>query len=401
MSRCPLTERLYYSDPSLLSFEAQVVRVEKTEGRTLVFLDRSAFYPTSGGQSHDHGTLNDIEVVDVFETTEGDVAHAVSANRFHVGDRVGGVIDRDRRQKNRQQHTAQHILSSLFISHANAETVSVHLGDDYGAIELNVATIGESQLRQVEQAAAAVIFASHPVEIIFASGDEIAKLPLRKQPEREGPIRVIRIGDLDWSACGGTHCCFTSEVGLIKIIGMEKIRGHALVRFLAGEQALKDYRIRFEVTDTLAKALTCHPSDLVGRVEKLVAENKQLRKDLAQSQKELLPVRASELAAKAVTAGVTKVVAELVEDIDSSLLSALATLVATQVGGVVLLMCDGRLAIAAAEPCGLGADRLARDFSKQAGLKGGGNSRVAQLGGGDNAKFSEYRKLFLSVVQGG
>jgi alanyl-tRNA synthetase len=399
MLRWVLTERLYYTDPSLQSFDAQVTRVEDAVGRWLVYLNRSAFYPTSGGQSHDLGTINDSELIDVMETPDGDVAHVVSVGTFRIGEKVHGEVDGVRRLKNRQQHTAQHILSHLFIAQLSAETVSVHLGDDYGAIELNAAQLSDSQTRQVEQAAASVVAANYPIEIIFASGDEIATLPLRKPPQREGTIRVIRIGQLDWSACGGTHCRFTSEVGIIKITGVEKIRGHAVVRFLAGSQAAADYQLRYEVTDTLARELTCHPSDLVGKVQKLITEHKQLRKDLNQAQKELLPARAKELAAKGVTAGTVTLVAELITGIDGGLLSSLATLVATDVKGLVMLMCEGRIAIASAEASGIGADWLARELGQKAGLKGGGNARIAQLGGGDDAKFSEYRNLLLTAVQ--
>jgi len=396
-----LTERLYYTDPTLLSFDAQVIRVEQVNEREHIFLDRSAFYPTSGGQTYDFGRLNETDLIEVIETPDGDVAHVVHANQFRVGDRVHGQINAERRLKNRQQHTAQHILSHLFIEKMNAETVSVHLGDDYGAIELNTPAVTDSQVRDVEQAAAAVVAGNSPIEIIFVSGDEIAGLPLRKMPQREGTIRVIRIGQLDWSACGGTHCRATSEIGLIKIIGAEKIRGHALVKFLAGSQALADYNLRFSVTDSLAKSLTCHPSDLVGKVERLVTENKQLRKDLTHAQRELLPSRARELSAMAVAAGTSIVVAELVSNVDSGLLSPLATLVANEMNGVALLACEGRIVIATTEACGLAADKLAREFGQIAGLKGGGNTRVAQLGGGDDKKFLEYKAKFFSVVQGG
>lgn len=396
-----MTERLYYTDPALLSFDAQITRIEQADGRTVIFLDRSAFYPTSGGQSHDLGRINDSEIIEIAETPDGEVAHVIVSGRFQAGDKVHGEVNAERRLKNRQQHTAQHILSHLFIEKLNAETVSVHLGDEYGAIELNTSSVADNQLREIEKAAAEIISANVPIAILFVSGDEIGKIPLRKPPQREGTIRVIRIGQLDWSACGGTHCCSTAEIGLIKIIGMEKLRGHALVKFLAGGQALADYSLRFDVTDSLAKSMTCHPSDLLGKVEKLVAENKQLRKDLTQAQKELLPARARELASKVVAIGSAQVVVELANGIDSGLLSSLASLVATEINGSAMLMCDGRMAIASSESSGHAADKLAREFSQKTMLKGGGNARLAQLGGGDDKKFAEYRTLFLSVVQSG
>ncbi len=396
-----MTERLYYKDPSLLTFEAVVTRIRDEDGRFVVFLDRSAFYPTSGGQSHDLGTLNGIEVIEVVETDNGDVAHVVRKTAFAVGDKVSGIVDSKRRQKNRQQHTAQHILSQLFVQKLGAETASVHLGDDYGAVELDASAVDDAVVREIEDEGNALVASNLPINILFVSGAELAALPLRKQPQREGTIRVIRIGELDWSACGGTHCNFTAEVGIIKIVGVEKLRGHALVKFLSGEQALDDYRMRLDITDRLAKALTCHPTDLVGKIDKLATENKNLRKMLAQLQKEQLPDRARDLAGKRMTIGNLSLVAERVDDVDGSLIGALASSVADEIGGLAILMCEQRVVIAAAPSAGLAADQLVRELAQKIGLKGGGNARLAQLGGANLERFAEYRDILISLVQNG
>ena len=394
-----MTERLYYHDPTLLTFDAVVSRLEEAEGRFLVYLDRSAFYPTSGGQSHDLGMLNDIAIINVIETRDGDVAHIVENRGFDVGRKVHGIVDARRRLKNRRQHTAQHILSQLFVQRLGAETLSVHLGDDYGAIETDASTVSDAIMLEVEDQANSIVAANQPIDILFVSGDELAGLPLRKPPQREGIVRVIRIGNLDWSACGGTHCSSTAEVGIIKIIGAEKIRGHALVKFLAGEQAIEDYRIRFEVTDRLARALTCHPTDLLVKVEKLVSDNRSLRREMTQLQKELLPVRARVLTTKLIKSGRVSLVTEEVADIDSGLIGALASLVADEIGGLAILTRGERLVIAAAASTGIAADQLARELCQRKGLKGGGNARVAQLGGADPKRFTEYRDVLVSLVQ--
>jgi len=394
-----VTERLYYHDPSLLTFDAVVTRFEEAEGRFLVYLDRSAFYPTSGGQSHDLGSLDDIAVVDVVETGDGDVAHVIASAGLDVGDRVHGIVEARRRLKNRQQHTAQHILSQLFVQRLGAETLSVHLGNDYGAVEIEASVVSDAIVQQVENDANGIVAANQPIDILFAQGEELAGLPLRKPPQRDGLVRVIRIGNLDWSACGGTHCNSTAEVGTIKIVGAEKIRGHASVKFLVGEQANADYRMRLEITDELSKALTCHPTDLIVKVEKLVSDNKNLRRELAQLQKELLPVRARDLASRPIASGRMSLVAEEIADIDSGLIGALTSMVAQETGGLAMLISGGRMAIAAAESTGIAADQLAREFCHKVGLKGGGNSRVAQIGGADPKRFAEYRDILISLVK--
>jgi alanyl-tRNA synthetase len=229
-----LTDRLYYHDPDLLEFEAVISSVHKREAKVGTVLDRSAFYPTSGGQLHDIGRLNGVAVIDVEEDEDGQVVHVTESTVGEVGRRIQGAVDAERRWRHRQQHTAQHILSALCANLYNAETVSVHLGESYGAVELDVPAVSDSDMTQLEAEANRVVREAQPVEILLLSPEEAQRLALRRPPAREGIIRIIKTGELDWSACGGTHCRNTAQVGLIKLAGTEKLRGHCVVRFLAG-----------------------------------------------------------------------------------------------------------------------------------------------------------------------
>ena len=393
-----VTERLYYHDPTLLEFTAAVVELSEVGGKFRTRLNRSAFYPTSGGQLFDRGALNGIEIIEVMETDNGEVWHISEQPVGAVGETITGQVDRTRRQKNRQQHTAQHILSAIFIKLYGFETVSVHLGEEYGAIELSVLSVEPEQLARTEQAANEVLQDNFPVEIIFASGDEIAKLPLRKMPDRTGELRVIRIGDLDCSACGGTHCSFTSEVGLIKLIGVEKIRNRTLVRFLAGAQALQDYAVRFEVTDTLSRSLTCAVADLPGIVAGLGNDSKTLRKEIAALQKELLPIRAAALSEAALEYGGRKYVTFEAGSMDPALSGQLAGQIADTIKGLALTISDGRLIVAVSADSGLHAGELAKQLGPKCNLRGGGSNRVAQLGGAEVSRFNEYKDALLALI---
>lgn len=391
-----MTERLYYKNSDILEFDAKVVENGTNDEKHFVILDRTAFYPTSGGQPHDIGSINEIEVIDVSEDHNGNIRHIlkkeISATSVH------GIIDPNRRKYFRQLHTAQHVLSRAFIELFEFETVSVHLGEDYGAIELTNSSVTDEQSKQAETLANQIIENNLSVEIIFAEKDEAIKLPLRKKPEREGTIRIIKIGELDWSACGGTHCNFTSEIGIIKIIAVEKQRGNALIKFLAGKKAKEDYDLRFEISDALTKTLTCSVTDIPDKFQKLTDENKQLKKQLSQLQSELLPMKVEELKASAEQSGNYKIVMQQVSDIDPKLLNQLASETAQKIKGLVALLFENRLCIATSDNIALDSGQIVKQMSVKLDLKGGGGKTLAQLGGVKAEDLNLYRETILAII---
>ncbi len=393
-----MTERLYYRDPMLVEFNAVIVEVTERADTFTTVLDQSAFYPTSGGQPHDTGTINGIEIVDVTEGPNDQVCHISRQPVGGKGDRAHGIVDRDRRRMHCRLHTAQHVLSQAFMHLYEHETVSVHLGREYGAIELDTPTISDDRMQAAEQLAHDVIEANQPIHIMLVNGSEARRLPLRKPPQRQGMIRVIRIGDFDWSACGGTHCGSTSEVGLLKILGVEKMRGRALVKFLAGRQAWSDYRERFAATSQLTRKFTCHVNDLSDRIDKLAAENSQLRKQLTGLQKELLPAWVDRFAAEAEDCAGCPLVVTAVQAYDERIAGQLATRIADSVGGVALLYVSGRLMLAAGAESDIDAGRLARRFCEMTGLKGGGGRTLAQVGGASRDRLPSYRDVMVRLL---
>src|SRR5689334_17895863 len=196
------TERLYYTDPYLREFDATLLDTVSHDGKTALVLDRTAFYPTSGGQPYDVGFFHDVRVLDVVDADDGRVLHIV--DRAPSTTALHGVVDWTRRFDHMQQHTGQHVLSAAFDRVLGARTESFHLGVESSTIDLN-RELTATEIGRAESEANRVVWEDRPVTIRFAGADETASLQLRKESKRGGTLRLIEIQDFDLSACGGTH----------------------------------------------------------------------------------------------------------------------------------------------------------------------------------------------------
>jgi alanyl-tRNA synthetase len=267
------TERLYYDDPWLRRFEARVIEVKRVGNRTAVILDRSAFYPESGGQLADRGTLGSAPVNDV--QLEGQrVLHFLGDGTEPpaVGDQVQANIDAERRRSHMALHTGQHILSRALLDMGNHDTVSSRLGETQCTIDLDTDRIDEAGVAAAEARASAIIDDDIPVETVFPEASELEKLPLRKAPPDEARIRVVRIGDFDVTPCGGTHCTRTAQVGLVRIVAIERHKRQVRLQFVAGPRARSTLGAHDRLLRELARQFSCSP-DLVGTgVDKLRSE---------------------------------------------------------------------------------------------------------------------------------
>jgi alanyl-tRNA synthetase len=243
-----MTDRLYYQDSYLTEFRARVV--DASPDRLRVYLDRTAFYPTSGGQPYDLGRLGGAEVTEVIDEEER-IAHVLSAPLDEP--EVEGAVDWRRRFDHMQQHTGQHLLSAVLLSTLDAPTVSFHLGAESSTIDVT-RTLSPEQLRQAESRANQVVFENRPVAISFQHSSE--DLALRKPTEREGLVRIVSIQDLDRSACGGTHVRATGEIGPILIRKLDRVRGNLRVEFACGLRAIGRARADFEALSHIARAFS-------------------------------------------------------------------------------------------------------------------------------------------------
>src|SRR3984885_16058806 len=248
-----MTDRLYYQDSHLTEFRARAVDVSPDRQR--IYLDRTAFYPTSGGQPFDTGQLGGSKVIEVID--EGDrIAHVLSDPLIDI--EVDGRIDRGRRFDHMQQHTGQHLLSAVLVEMFDAPTVSFHLGAESSTIDIARALEPE-QLREAERRANQIVFENRPVAISFQHSSE--DLGLRKPTEREGEVRIISIQDLDRSACGGTHVRSTGEIGPILLRKLDKIRGNVRVEFLCGMRAVRRGRADYEALVQIARLFSAPLDD--------------------------------------------------------------------------------------------------------------------------------------------
>jgi alanyl-tRNA synthetase len=317
-----MTTRLYYQEPYKTTFEAVVTACETAGDRPQVLLDQTAFYPTSGGQPFDIGTLGDAQVVDVIERDDGEIAHVVDRT-LEVGARVSGSVDWPRRFDHMQQHTGQHVLSAAFDRRFNARTESFHLGTTTSTIDLG-REVAVNEIAAAEEEANRIVWEDRPVAIRFATVEEAASLPLRKEPVRGGPLRLIDIEDFDLSACGGTHVARTGAIGLIAIAGAEKFRSGTRVEFLCGGRALVRFRAWRDAFAATQKYLSVAPSELAAGVERLQSDAKTLQRTIRGLQEQLAVHEASALVARGEHAGDRVIVVEALDGWDAAGLKSLA-----------------------------------------------------------------------------
>ena len=291
------SERLYYDDSYTTRFEAAVVGRGSHAGRSAVELERTFFYPESGGQLPDQGRLGEVRVVDVQAGDDGRVWHVVAGEIAE--DRLEAEVDWTRRFDSMQQHTGQHILSAAFERVANAPTVSSHLGEDRSSIEVALGDADWETVRTIETAANRIVWENRPIERHWVSESELERFRLRKPPPAEragsgGRIRIVEIPEWDVSACGGTHTRHTGEVGAIKVVRWEKVRGNLRFEFLCGARALADHGWRTEALVERARRHTLKDRDLLEHLERGLAERDELRKRLAELTDRLIEAEARE-----------------------------------------------------------------------------------------------------------
>lgn len=271
------TERLYYNDSRLLEFDARVVDLsEKDDGAVAVTLDRTAFYPTGGGQPNDTGTLGEARVVDCIDAEDAGVLHIIQGPTPEIGDTVHGAIDWLRRLDHMQQHTGQHILSAAFVRSFDAPTKSFRMLEHECEIDVDLDDPTDERIEQAVDLANQVIWESRSIKISEVSSADAAALPLRKEPAREGELRVIEIDAFDLTPCGGTHAKSTGEVGVIAVRSWERAKGLTRIQFMAGIRVLRDYRKANRTASDVAALFSAGREDSPALVARLIDENKHL-----------------------------------------------------------------------------------------------------------------------------
>jgi alanyl-tRNA synthetase len=386
------TKRLYYTDSYTTRFDATLLEVTEHEGRPALLLDQSYFYPTSGGQANDLGTINGWPVIDVVAGENGQVYHILAAppgaDLGALPAPVHGEIDWPRRYDHMQQHAGQHLLSQIFYRHFGMETLSVHFGELESTLDLDAAAVTLTELAQAEAVANELVYAALPITAYFVTDEELARVPLRRAPKVSGEIRIIEIQGYDYSACGGTHVYNTAEIGPIKLLRQERRRGQTRITYLCGKRALADYLRKH---DLLTQAAAIYSTD-VAQVPELLAraqeQVKTLQRQVDDLMTQLASYEAEEVAGAAIPVGAFQVVVQSWEDRPVEVLKTLANLLQERPNTIALLATTAgdKATVIFARSADINTPdmhmgNLLRDALKAFGGGGGGRPEFAQGGG--------------------
>lgn len=383
-----MTERLYYDDSYLTEFDAVVARAELRNGKHIAALNRSAFYPTSGGQPYDTGTLNDVRVTDVFVDKDGEVWHELDAP-LDVGTQVHGKIDWARRWDHMQQHGGEHMIAGAVYNLTGGMTIGLHLGAEVSSIDVHFSDgsthMSAETIARIEDYVNERIQMDAPIRCWFPDAEELAALPLRKAPTVKEHVRIVAMGDFEMVACGGTHPSSTGQIGLVKIVSAAPERGKLRLSFVCGMRAYRDYRKNYDCAWTAANLLSTRPEKLPELLESTLQRLKDTERELNRLRRERLMERVPELLERAeALPGGGRLVCALV-DCDAAALKELASKLIEENGVAVLLGAKNgekcNFVFARSADVELAMGKLLSEAAKPLGGKGGGRPDFAQGGG--------------------
>ncbi len=399
-----MTLKLYWNDSHIKRFNARVEDIRLEDGDSLVMLDRTAFYPTGGGQPCDTGLIRSVPVVDV-QIDDGDrISHRLKGNiALAIGEEVECEVDWFRRRAMMQQHTGQHILSQAFFQLFGAETRGFRITDSLAEIDLTLEAQPdeiETAIIRAEDLANEIVFENREIRIHEVTPNEAAQLPLRKESFVTGCIRVIEIVDYDWSPCGGTHAKGTGEVGLIVVRGWERAKKMTRVRFLCGARALSDYRLANRTAEAIAQKLSVGRDEATVSVERLLDERKQFSRRIRELGELSAKAEAQELTETAESINTHRVVSRIFDDRDFEEIKLIAHRLVEQSGVIALLAIRevemARLVFARSVDVSADMNSLIKVACEKLGGRGGGKPEFAQGGG---PKVSDLEKIIGMIKE--
>ncbi|MGE6259653.1 alanyl-tRNA editing protein [Heyndrickxia sporothermodurans] len=284
--------KLYYTSPNIFEWKTKITNKYEEKNRLIVTLEQTNFYPEGGGQPFDYGTIDGINIIEVFEKNN-EVFHVL--NGMPQQTEVTCKVEKNRRIEHSQHHTGQHLLSAVCLELFNIPTVSFHLGSDVVTIDLDIPDLSEEKLFLIENRVNEYIYENRNIHSYFVTKQQMSKIPLTKVPDISGDIRIVEIEGIDYSACCGTHVSQTGEIGLLKILKAEKHRGKTRVYFKCGLRAKKDYHEKHQILTEITKKFSS-PIDLVlQKIIKLESEQKSTEKKLENALSENAKLKASEI----------------------------------------------------------------------------------------------------------
>ena len=391
-----MTDRLYYENSYLTEFDAVVLEMKEENGGNFIRLDKSAFYPTSGGQPFDLGMLNDANILDVFVDKEGEVWHKTD-KKLTAGEKVHGKIDWERRFDHMQQHAGEHMLANAAYRLLGGHTIGLHLGKDFSTIDMDLpggrTHITLEEIRALEDDVNANIQKNVPIKCYFPDEETLLSLPLRKPPTVTEHVRIVQIGDYEFCACGGTHPQNAGEIGLVKILSAAPSRGKLRLAFVCGMRAYVEMRKRFEEIERAANVLSTSWENLSQQVEALSEKAKNAEYQLKQEKKNAALQKAGELMSAAEEIGGVRIVKHVFSALGMEGLREAGNRIIENGGAVALLADESEkgymLFFARSENVELNMGRILSESAKKHGGKGGGRSDFAQGSAADTLVLDE------------
>lgn len=397
------TRRLYYDDSFQREFSADVVSCEPDRTGQVpawaVVLTQTAFYPASGGQPHDMGTLGGVRVLDV-QDAEEEIVH-LTEKPLELG-RVDGCVNWERRFDHMQQHTGQHLLSAIFQERYGLPTISFHLGSDLSTIDLQGPEPSEEILEGAERAANAVVFEDRSVTVRYGTPEDLERIGIRKKVERPGILRAVEIAGIDLQPCGGTHVARTAQIGMILVRRCTKVRQDWRVEFVCGERAGRAARSDFRLLRAVAGKLTCAPEEVASEVERVLAERDAHFRIVRAFSERVAEAESKRLLKEVeVLPNGLRLIASLIDEGDADFLGQLATRIIKKEKTVALLASarTGFVVFAQHPTAAKDLNALLRETLQSLGGKGGGTrdfarGRLADAANAEAAlKFARRRLL--------
>ena len=381
-----MTNRLYYNDAYTTEFEAHILQKEIVKGQPAIVLDKTYFYPTSGGQPYDTGRLAGRQVIEVVDDKEsGRILHVLDGDSS--GQSVRGSIDWPRRFDHMQQHSGQHLISQTFYQLFGFETVSMRIGQVESTLDLDTSRLDPPQLNEAERFVNDLIYENRAIVSYYLDDSELERLPLRGKPKVTGQIRIVEITDFDYSACGGTHCRSTGQIGLIKLLRQERRRGNVRLTFRCGKRALADYAEKHQLITTGAGLLDVNITELPQMIERCLASYSQLQKQYGLLEREILGYEAEDLFKTAEKRAAVTIVTKLFSERELTSVKSLAHQLQEKESVIILFgsVSNKKLSLVYARSADVKLDMsaLLRDSLANFNGRGGGRPDFVQGGSPD------------------
>ncbi|TCU71700.1 alanyl-tRNA synthetase [Tissierella praeacuta] len=377
-----MTNRLYLDNPYLREIDSRIVDKIYKDGKYYIKLNRTIFYPhLSGGQPGDKGTINGVQVLEVYEE-DSDIIHVTKENIY--SDKVILNIDWENRFDNMQQHTGQHLLSAAFYKLYNGETVGFHIGKDYVYIDITLPDLSEDDSEKIEIYANRIIFSNFEIKSYYIEKNDINKLPIRKQPTVNSNIRIVEIDNIDFSPCAGTHLRNTGEIGLIKIRKWEKYKGNIRIEFVCGNRALFDYRWKSKMIKDISLLLSSKDTDVLEKVKILYNQKEDLEKNNRNIQEELLRYKGEDLLKNAIKIDGISFVTKIFDDRDLKTINKISVHLNNIEKSIQIYGSKyenkGQFLISMSKDLNINLKDIFKEVSEEFEIKGGGSPQTIQGG---------------------